>query len=91
MADRQRPDGQQQRRADYDGGFSITGGTLVAAGSAGMAQAPDTTSTQNSLLYTLLQLRRLEPWCTSARGRQQSAHLYAHPRLPVHRAPPRLR
>ena len=37
---------------DYDGGFSITGGTLVAAGSAGMAQAPDTTSTQNSLLYT---------------------------------------
>jgi hypothetical protein len=35
---------------DYDGGFKITGGTVIAAGSAGMAQAPDTTSTQNSLM-----------------------------------------
>lgn len=35
---------------DYDAGFAITGGTLVAAGSAGMAQAPDASSSQYSLL-----------------------------------------
>jgi hypothetical protein len=38
---------------DYDRGFTITGGTLIAAGSAGMAQAPGTTSTQPSVLVTL--------------------------------------
>ena len=38
---------------DYDRGFTITGGTLVAVGSAGMAQAPDTSSTQYSLLLNL--------------------------------------
>lgn len=35
---------------DYDGTFNISGGLLAAAGSAGMAQAPSTTTTQNSLL-----------------------------------------
>ena len=35
---------------DYDRGFKITGGLVVATGSAGMAQAPDTTSTQRSIL-----------------------------------------
>lgn len=35
---------------DYTTGFSISGGFFVATGSSGMAQAPDTTSTQNSLL-----------------------------------------
>jgi hypothetical protein len=35
---------------DYDGTFMISGGLLIAAGSSGMAQAPGTTSTQNSLL-----------------------------------------
>ncbi|WP_238625401.1 carbohydrate-binding domain-containing protein [Aggregatilinea lenta] len=35
---------------DYDGSFTISGGFLVTAGSAGMAQAPGETSTQNSLL-----------------------------------------
>ena len=35
---------------DYDRGFTMSGGFLVAAGSAGMAQAPGATSTQNSLL-----------------------------------------
>lgn len=35
---------------DYDGGFSITGGYLLAAGSSGMAQAPGESSTQNSVL-----------------------------------------
>jgi hypothetical protein len=35
---------------DYDGEFTITGGSLVAAGSAGMAQAPSESSSQYSLL-----------------------------------------
>jgi len=37
---------------DYDGSFTITGGVLVAAGSAGMAQAPGSYSSQNSLMVT---------------------------------------
>ncbi len=35
---------------DYDGTFSISGGLLVAAGSAGMAQAPGSSSLQESVL-----------------------------------------
>ena len=35
---------------DYMGTFALNGGTLVAAGSAGMAQGPDSSSTQNSVL-----------------------------------------
>lgn len=35
---------------DYDGTFNISGGVLIAAGSSGMAQAPSSTSTQNSVL-----------------------------------------
>ncbi len=35
---------------DYDGTFNISGGLLVAAGSAGMAQAPSPSSSQPSLL-----------------------------------------
>ena len=38
---------------DYDGGFALTGGPLVTVGSVGMAQAPDTTSTQNVIMVTL--------------------------------------
>ena len=38
---------------DYDGTFNISGGFFVAAGSAGMAQAPSQTSTQNALLLNL--------------------------------------
>jgi hypothetical protein len=37
---------------DYSGAFQITGGFLVAAGSSGMAQAPSTSSTQYSVMYT---------------------------------------
>ncbi len=37
---------------DYDGAFKMTGGFLVAAGSAGMAQSPDTSSTQNSAVIS---------------------------------------
>jgi hypothetical protein len=36
---------------DYLGAFDISGGYLVAVGSAGMAQAPSTTSTQYSVMY----------------------------------------
>ncbi|NGZ76436.1 carbohydrate-binding domain-containing protein [Saccharibacillus alkalitolerans] len=37
---------------DYDGTFVISGGTLLAAGSAGMAQAPSDTSSQLSVAMT---------------------------------------
>jgi len=37
---------------DYDGIFDITGGTLIAAGSSGMAQAPSDSSTQASVSMT---------------------------------------
>lgn len=42
---------------DYNGTGKITGGILVAAGSSGMAQAPEDSSSQNSLLvfYTSVQ------------------------------------
>lgn len=38
---------------DYNGSFDITGGVLIAAGSSGMAEAPSTSSTQNSVKITL--------------------------------------
>ena len=38
---------------DYDGTFQMSGGTLVAAGSSGMAMAPGSNSTINSLQLTL--------------------------------------
>ena len=47
------PTEQMNGALDYDGSFVITGGTLVAVGSAGMAQAPDESSTQASLLVNL--------------------------------------
>ncbi len=37
---------------DYDQIFEISGGTLIAAGSAGMAQAPSSSSSQNSIAFT---------------------------------------
>ena len=38
---------------DYTGVFNLTGGYLVAVGSAGMAQAPSTSSTQYSVMVNL--------------------------------------
>lgn len=38
---------------DFDSGFTVTGGFLVAAGSAGMAQTPSDSSTQYSLAFQL--------------------------------------
>ena len=44
------PTQQGNGALDYDAGFKITGGVLVTAGSAGMAMAPDSSSSQNSVL-----------------------------------------
>lgn len=44
------PTEQMNGALDYDGGFNITGGQLVAAGSAGMVQAPGASSSLNSVL-----------------------------------------
>ncbi|OXS54269.1 hypothetical protein B1A99_27155 [Cohnella sp. CIP 111063] len=40
---------------DYDGTFEQTGGLLIAAGSAGMVQAPSDSSTQRSVMMTFPQ------------------------------------
>jgi hypothetical protein len=44
------PTEQMNGAIDYDGGFAISGGLLVATGSSGMAEAPDQSSSQNSVL-----------------------------------------
>jgi len=44
------PTGNMNGALDYGGSFTISGGLLVAAGSAGMAEAPSETSTQYSVL-----------------------------------------
>ncbi|MEW6199402.1 MAG: carbohydrate-binding domain-containing protein [Planctomycetota bacterium] len=46
------PTGDMNAAIDYDGTFKISGGFVVAAGSAGMAQAPSTSSTQRSVKIT---------------------------------------
>ncbi|MGD8452719.1 MAG: carbohydrate-binding domain-containing protein [Phycisphaerae bacterium] len=46
------PTGNFNGAIDYDGTFNISGGFLIAAGSAGMAQAPSTSSTQRSIKIT---------------------------------------
>lgn len=43
------PVGNGNGAMDYDGVCEVTGGTLVIAGSSGMAQSPGESSTQNSL------------------------------------------
>lgn len=42
---------------DYNGSFAISGGTLLAIGSSGMAQAPDTNSSQPVLMVNLTSLQ----------------------------------
>jgi len=42
---------------DYLGSFTITGGSLIAVGSAGMAQAPSATSTQYSVLVNFASMQ----------------------------------
>jgi hypothetical protein len=43
---------------DYDGGFTLSGGTVIAAGSAGMASAPDASSSQHVLLLFFAQVQQ---------------------------------
>lgn len=43
---------------DYDGTCEITGGILIAAGSAAMAQAPGTSSAQCSLMITFSEIQQ---------------------------------
>ncbi len=43
---------------DYDQKFEISGGLLIAAGSAGMAQTPSEDSIQNSVLITYSQVQK---------------------------------
>jgi hypothetical protein len=47
------PTEQMNGSLDYDATFTLTGGTLVAVGSAGMAEAPGQTSSQYSVLVNL--------------------------------------
>ena len=47
------PTEQMNGALDYDATFNISGGYFVAAGSAGMAQAPGVASTQSSVLVNL--------------------------------------
>jgi hypothetical protein len=47
------PTQQMNGALDYDATFKLTGGLLVAVGSAGMVQAPDASSTQSVLLLNL--------------------------------------
>ncbi len=44
------PTGDMNGAIDYLGTFTVSGGYLVAVGSSGMAEAPDTSSTQYSVL-----------------------------------------
>jgi hypothetical protein len=47
------PESNNNGALDYIGTFQITGGFLVAVGSSGMAQAPDSSSNQYSVLLNL--------------------------------------
>jgi hypothetical protein len=47
------PTANDNAALDYDASFKISGGTLLAAGSSGMAQAPGSTSIQRSVIITL--------------------------------------
>jgi hypothetical protein len=42
---------------DYDSSFKVTGGTIIAVGSSGMAMAPSATSTVNSVLINFNQMQ----------------------------------
>lgn len=47
------PENNGNGALDYDESFDISGGTLIAAGSVGMAQSPSSTSSQNSVNVAL--------------------------------------
>lgn len=52
------PTANNNGAVDYDGAFELTGGLLIAAGSAGMAQAPSEQSSQHSILMTYPQVQK---------------------------------
>lgn len=52
------PTVQMNGALDVDRNFTMSGGTLVAVGSNGMAQAPDTSSSQNTLLLYFDQVQQ---------------------------------
>lgn len=77
---------------DYDRSFTITGGTLVAAGSSRMAQAPSSSSSQNAVLVNFsstLQAKTLfhiqtsseEELVTMTPGKYYQSVLYSSPNL----------
>ena len=45
------PENDGNGALDYAGSYSLSGGTLLAVGSSGMLQAPDDTSSQNTLVF----------------------------------------
>lgn len=51
------PTSNQNGALDYLGTFNISGGLLIAAGSAGMAQSPSASSNQNSLIHTFTEMQ----------------------------------
>jgi hypothetical protein len=77
---------------DYDGEFVISGGTLVALGSSGMAQAPGNKSGQNSVMVVFettqaagslvnIQTRNGESLMTFEAQKDFSAVVYSSPNL----------
>lgn len=77
---------------DYDRSFEMTGGILVAVGSAGMSQAPGTTSTQHAVMMsyskaqaagTLVSLvdSKGKPVVTVAPGKQYQSVVVSSPEL----------
>lgn len=51
------PTTNQNAALDYMGSFNISGGLLIAVGSAGMAQSPSASSSQNSLIHTFSEIQ----------------------------------
>lgn len=49
------PENSGNSTLDFDGGFVINGGTVIAAGSSGMAESPSDNSEQNTIVLTLSQ------------------------------------
>lgn len=47
------PENNGNSSLDFEYGFAVNGGTLLAAGSSGMAELPDSQSAQNVLVYYL--------------------------------------
>lgn len=62
---------------DYDSTFEITGGLMIAAGSAGMVQTPSSQSSQNSVLVVYSQLQKAGTLLSIQDGSGNSIATYA--------------